>query len=65
MASEGRSRADQIRALIEEVDRIRSESERVRSHAERAMKQSFWPERRRNIRLPDSGPHERGRDDAT
>lgn len=52
MASRGRSSSEQIRDLIEEVDRVRGESERMRGHAERAMKSSFWPERRRAPRFP-------------
>jgi hypothetical protein len=54
MASRDRSRSEQIRDLIEEVDRVRGESERVRGDADRAMKRSFWPERRRVPRFPSS-----------
>jgi hypothetical protein len=39
--------------LIDEIDRVRGESERVRGHADRAMKQPFWPERRRESRIPE------------
>jgi hypothetical protein len=48
--------SERIRDLIEEVDRVRGESERMRGHADRAMKQQFWPERRREPRLPPSAP---------
>ena len=47
--------SDRIRDLIEEVDRVRSESERVRGEADRAMKkESYWPDRRREPRVPSS-----------
>ena len=52
MPSRERSWSEQIRDLIEEVDRVRGESERVRGHADRAMKEPFWPERRRVPRMP-------------
>jgi hypothetical protein len=52
MAGEDWSRSEQIRALIEEVDRIRSESEHVRNQADRSMKHPFWPDRRRSVRIP-------------
>ena len=53
MASRERPWSEQIRDLIEEVDRVRGESERMRGYADRAMKSSsFWPERRRAPRLP-------------
>jgi hypothetical protein len=52
MASQDRRRADEIRDLIEELDRVRRESERVRDHADRAMKNLFWPDRRREPRFP-------------
>jgi hypothetical protein len=52
MASRERSWSEQIRDLIEEVDRVRGESERMRGQADRAMKSSFWPERRRAPRFP-------------
>jgi hypothetical protein len=45
-------RAERIRALIEEVERVRRESERMTSHAERSMKHPFWPDRRRSHRMP-------------
>lgn len=51
MAGDDR-RSDRIRALIEEVDRVRRESERVTSHVERTLKRPFWPERRRSSRMP-------------
>jgi hypothetical protein len=63
MAGEERSRSEQIRALIEEVDRVRSESERMRSEADRSMKHPFWPERRRSPRIPSSSDPS-DRDDA-
>jgi hypothetical protein len=63
MAGEERSRSEQIRALIEEVDRVRSESERVNTQVDHAMKRPFWPDRRRSVRLPDS-PDRSDRDDA-
>jgi hypothetical protein len=52
MSGEERSRSEQIRALIEEVDRVRSESERVITQVDRAMKRPFWPDRRRTVRDP-------------
>ena len=52
MAGHDRSRADQIRALIEEMDRVRDESQRVIDHIDRSMKHPFWPERRRMPRVP-------------
>ena len=55
MSGSDRSRAEQIRALIEEVDRIRTESEQVRNQADRSMKYPFWPERRRSPRIPNPG----------
>ncbi len=53
MSAPDRSRTEQIRALIEEMDRVRSEAEQVRNQADRAMKHSFWPDRRRSSRIPD------------
>ena len=52
--------SERIRDLIEEVDRVRRESEQTRGHAERAMKEPFWPERRREPRFPftDKAPHD-------
>lgn len=47
MAGEDRSQSEQIRALLDEVDRVRRESERVTSSADRAMKRAFYPDRRR------------------
>ena len=55
MSGGDRSRADRIRALLDEADRVRAESERVSSEIERALKQPFWPERRRSLRIP--APH--------
>jgi len=52
MEREDRSRSEQIRALIDEVDRVRGESERMTSEIDRSMKHAFWPERRRSVRLP-------------
>lgn len=63
MSGEERSRSEQIRALIEEVDRVRSESERVNTQVDRAMKRPFWPDRRRTVRVPDPSDHP-DRDDA-
>ena len=54
MASRERSWPERIRDLIEEVDRVRDESERMRGDADRAMKNTFWPERRRAPRFSDS-----------
>jgi hypothetical protein len=53
MPGEDRSRSEQIRALIEEVDRVRDESERMNTEVDRSMKRPFWPDRRRSVRLPD------------
>lgn len=60
MASRERPWSEQIRDLIEEVDRVRGESERIRGQADRAMKHTFWPERRRVPRFPvdDDPPSE-------
>jgi hypothetical protein len=55
MSGSDRSRAEQIRALIEEIDRVRTESEQMRSHADRSMKNHFWPDRRRSPRIPNPG----------
>ena len=63
MSGHDRTRAEQIRALIEEMDRVRNESERVRSQADRAMKHSFWPDRRRTPRMPSPDEYP-GRDDS-
>ena len=64
MASRDRPRPEQIRDLIEEVDRVRGESERMRGHADRAMKSSFWPERRRTPRFPsEEDSHKQHPDD--
>lgn len=52
MAGEDRSRSEQIRALIEESDRVRNESEQVRTQVDRSMKRPFWPDRRRSVRIP-------------
>lgn len=54
MANREPTWSERIRDLIEEVDRVRSESERTRGHAERAMKEQFWPDRRREPRFPSS-----------
>ena len=59
MSGEDRSSSDRIRALIEEVDRVRNESERVTGHLDRAMKRPFWPERRRSVRMPPSESHDK------
>ena len=55
MSGPERSRTEQIRALIEEMDRVRHQAEQVRNEADRAMKHSFWPDRRRSSRMPDAG----------
>jgi len=57
MAGEDR-RSERIRALIQELDRVRRESERMTGHAERSMKSPFWPDRRRSPRLPTLDRHE-------
>lgn len=63
MAAAERPRSEEIRALIEEVDRVRSESERVRAQLDDSMKRPFWPDRRRSTRIPPpSKPSDR--DDA-
>ena len=54
MSGDDRYGPERIRALIEEIDRVRAESERVTDHLDKAMKQPFWPERRRSVRLPES-----------
>jgi hypothetical protein len=46
------TRAERIRALLDEVDRICSESEQVMHQVDRAMKHPFWPDRRRSSRIP-------------
>ena len=46
-------RSEQIRALLEEADRVRREAERVTNQLDRSMKQPFWPDRRQSTRLPD------------
>ena len=55
MSGPERSRTEQIRALIEEMDRVRHEAEQVRNQADRSMKHAFWPDRRRSSRMPDAG----------
>ena len=45
-------RTDRIRALIDELDRVRRESERMTGHAEQSMKRPYWPDRRRSLRTP-------------
>jgi hypothetical protein len=54
MATREPTWSEQIRDLLEEVDRVRNESERTRGHAERAMNERFWPDRRREPRFPSS-----------
>ena len=56
MALRERSWSEQIRDLIEEVDRVRGESERLRSQVERS-REPFWPDRRRVPRFPESESH--------
>ena len=66
MSGHDRSRADQIRALIEEMDRVRDESQRVTDLVDRSMKRAFWPERRRVPRVPPPpGEREGSGSDAT
>ena len=63
MSAREPSWSERIRELIEQVDRVRDESERVRGHAEHAMKNPFWPDRRRAPRIPTSDEnldHHRG-----
>jgi hypothetical protein len=62
MSGQDRSQDEQIRALIEEVDRVRSESERVTGHVDRSMKHPVWPDRRRSVRMPPTRTPDR-RDD--
>lgn len=64
MSAQDRSRADQIRALIEEADRVRNESERMRNQLDRSMKRPFWPERRRTARVPPPPDAPDGNNDA-
>jgi hypothetical protein len=52
MSGNDRSRSEQIRALIEEADRVLKESERVTRQLDRSLKEPFWPERRQTPRLP-------------
>lgn len=61
MVGDDRTRSEQIRALLDEVDRVRRESEHLRSSANRAMKQTFWPDRRRGPGdpLPPDQPERR------
>jgi hypothetical protein len=54
MGSEDRSRSEELRDLIDEIDRLRREGERMRNQADRAMKHPFWPERRREPRFPSN-----------
>jgi hypothetical protein len=61
----GRERSpEQIRNLIEEVDRIRRETERVTSHVDLTMKRPFWPDRRKSVRVPLSEDPDDGNDAA-
>lgn len=64
MSGSDRSRAEQIRALIEEADRVRGESERMSRQVDRTMKQPFWPERRRTPRMPPPGSPDTSSGDA-
>ena len=64
MAGDKRSKSEEIRALIEEVDRVRSESERVRAQVDDSMKRPFWPDRRRSTRVPPSSDPSDGGDAA-
>jgi hypothetical protein len=64
MAGQDRSRPEQIRALLEEVDRVRRASERMTAHVDRSMKESIWPDRRRFARIPVPEPAGHHGDDA-
>jgi hypothetical protein len=64
MSGQDRSRVEQLRALLEEIDRVRRESERVTSHLDRTLKQPFWPDRRRTPRIPSPGHSEENTDAA-
>jgi hypothetical protein len=64
VSGEDRFRSEQIRALIEEVDRVRRESERMTSHVDRSMKNAFWPDRRRSVRMPPTPDRKDRGDDA-
>jgi hypothetical protein len=63
MSGNDRSRPDNIRALLEEADRVLKECERVTNRLDRSMKQPFWPDRRRTPRFP-SDDYPDGDDDA-
>lgn len=52
MSGKDHARSERIRALLEEADRVTSESERVTTQLDRAMKQPFYPDRRRSVRIP-------------
>ena len=65
MAGQERSRVDQIRDLIDQMERVRSDSERVTRYIDRSMKRPFWPDRRRSTRTPPpSGQPDGGDTDA-
>ena len=50
-------RPEQIRALIEQVDRLCREAEHVIGDADRTMKRdAFWPERRKSHRRSSYSP---------
>lgn len=52
-----RPRSEQIRALIDEVDRLCREAEHVKDDADRTMKRdAFWPERRKSHRPSSDRP---------
>ena len=63
MSGNDRPRSEQIRALIEEAERVIKEAERLTSHLDRSMRSPFWPERRQTPRFP-SGDDRREGDDA-
>ena len=47
--------SEQIRALIEEVDRLCRETEAVTNEVDRSMRRgAFWPERRKTARRDPS-----------
>jgi hypothetical protein len=51
MPGPDRPRPDQIRALIEEVDRLCRETETVTNQIDQSLKRdAFWPDRRKKSR---------------
>jgi len=45
-------RADDLRALLEQIDARLREAERLRDHVEHRDESPFWPDRRRVARVP-------------